>query len=37
MTESEREKRLERLYAEADAAGCCVVAAEPVPPEGGTE
>ena len=35
MTESERERRLEELYAEADAAGCCVVAAGPVPPAEG--
>ena len=32
MTDQEREKRLEELYAEADKAGCCVIPAEPVPP-----
>ena len=32
MTEQEREKQLEELYAEADKAGCCVIPAEPIPP-----
>lgn len=31
MTKTEYEKRLEELEAEADAAGCCVVPATPIP------
>lgn len=32
MTEEERQRRLEELYAEADAAGCAVAPAVPIPP-----
>ena len=35
MTQSEYDKRLAELEAEADRRGCCVIAAQPVPPPDG--
>ena len=35
MTQQEYEAQLEKLYAKADEAGCCVIPAKPIqPPDG---